>query len=176
MADCLRRAHCWSPTTSPDGPRDLSRQRHRVPFDVARDGARQRDWHAQHRHLRHERPTDLYAPVGGWGHPGRCQNHRAGRGALRAPRYDPAWYGQGQSLPAIFFGSANDTGSNAYDPVGNVSQGSLNSILAALATTVGASSTVATQSVTLTARQSDLGVGRRAVDPLWHHRGWRQLD
>ena len=56
---------------------------------------------------------------------------------------------RGTVLPAIFFGSANDTGSNAYDPVSNVSQGSLNSILAALATTVGASSTVATQSVTL---------------------------
>jgi hypothetical protein len=72
-------------------------------------------------------------------------------GALYAPLGTiQLGYGQGQSLPAIFLGSANDTGSNAYDPVGNVSQGSLNSILAALATTVGASSTVATQSVTLT--------------------------
>ena len=71
-------------------------------------------------------------------------------GALYAPLGTiQLGYGQGHSLPAIFFGSANDTGSNAYDPVSNVSQGSLNSILAALATTVGASSTVATQSVTL---------------------------
>lgn len=71
-------------------------------------------------------------------------------GALYAPLGTiQLGYGQGQSLPAIFLGSANDTGSNAYDPVGNVSQGTLDPILAALATTIGAGRAVATQSVTL---------------------------
>jgi len=71
-------------------------------------------------------------------------------GALYAPLGTiQLGYGQGQTLPAIFLGSA-DTGSNPYDPVGNLLQGALNPILASLATMVGANSTVATQSVTLT--------------------------
>ncbi len=70
-------------------------------------------------------------------------------GALYAPLGTiQLGYGQGQTLPAIFIGSA-DTGSNPYDPVGNLSQGALNPILASLTTMVGANSTVATQSVTL---------------------------
>ncbi|WP_213773060.1 filamentous haemagglutinin family protein [Bradyrhizobium sp. dw_78] len=72
-------------------------------------------------------------------------------GALYAPLGTiQLGYGQGQTLPAIFLGSAADTGTNPYDPVGNVGLGAFNPILASLATTVGANRTVATQSVTLT--------------------------
>ncbi|NVO17601.1 MAG: filamentous hemagglutinin family protein [Rhodoplanes sp.] len=70
-------------------------------------------------------------------------------GALYAPLGTiQLGYGASQTLPAIYVGAAADTGSNAYDPVGNVLTGVLNAILSSVATRTTASVTLAAGSVT----------------------------